>query len=130
MSDDQVEEVVRFMSKEQILASADFNYEEIEAFGGIVRIREMSAEEREGFEKEFSKAGAGTGSVDLSKVGKNMRARLVVSCVVDAAGQNIFADQDVEKLAKKSASDVDKIFSACMKLSGITGDEVVAAAGE
>ncbi len=88
---------------------------------GEVIVRELSARERDDFEASL---------VETTKKGKtvvntsNMRARLVVACVVDESGQPIFYPTDVELLGAQSAAAVDRVFEVARRLSGMTAEDI------
>lgn len=52
------------------------------------------------------------------------RASLVALCLVDGAGARMFSDDEVESLAQKSWSVIDRLFEQCRRLAGVDDDEV------
>lgn len=88
-------------------------------FGGIVRVRELTAGERDSLEsKLFSSSDAPDDKY------KDLRATLVSMSVVDEAGKNLFTEKDIPELSAKSARGIDRIFSVAQLLSGLTPSEV------
>jgi hypothetical protein len=55
---------------------------------------------------------------------RNFRARLVVLCVVDETGQLVFHAGDIDALAGKSGSALDRIYDKAAALSGIGEKDV------
>lgn len=102
------------LSKDQILGAVDFNFVEVEVpeWGGSVRIRGLSAAERDQFEARLGV------SQDLT----NMRARLVVSCLVDDDGNRIFKDSEASELGKKNAAVLTRLFDEVRNLSGMSDE--------
>ena len=86
---------------------------------GTVRLRGLSAAERDEFE-----AAIGV-SQDLT----NMRARLVVSCMVDDSGQRIFKNSEAKALGEKNATVINRLFEEVRKLSGMADEDLGIAEG-
>ena len=106
------------LSKEQILKANDLPTEEVEVpeWGGSVLVRTMTGTERDKFE---------TSLIDgKQKNLDNIRARLCAKCIVDDKGERLFEDTDVAELGKKSASALDRVFTAAQRLNGLSGEDV------
>lgn len=109
--------------RDQILQADDLKNEPVKAWGLDLTIRTLTGTERDAFEASM---------VEVSKNGQakqniaNIRARLVVLTVIDPDDNNlpVFTDADVEALGKKSALELDKVFSAAQKLNGFTKEDV------
>jgi len=112
----------KFLSREEILQINDLPTEDvyIEQWGAWVRVRGLTAAERDKFEQSIIERKGKSTQMNL----QNIRAKLVALCVVDENGNRIFTDADVEALGKKSAQALDKIFSVAQKLSGLTPEDV------
>lgn len=58
----------------------------------------------------------------------NLRARLVARCMIDpSTGELVFdyrKPADIDELGSFNAAGLDKLFSACQKLNGITDEDV------
>src|SRR5262245_42675456 len=120
-----------FLSKEQILKSDDLKHEDVEVpeWGGKVRVRELTACDRERFERGVS--AAGNNPVGISKQLGDLRASLVASCLRDPnTNERLFGDSDVAKLNEKSSLVISRLFTICTRLSGISQEVVDAATGE
>ena len=95
------------LSKAQILAadrrkSRDVNVPE---WGGQVRLREMSGDERDAWEAETFQPDA-QGHTQLNTL--QVRSRLLLRCLVDAEGRRLFIDDEVARLGCLSASTLQK----------------------
>lgn len=109
------------LSKDQILKVEDLDTKDIyvKPWGGYVRIRTMTAHERDRFEQMmFSNRGGKKERMD------DVRATLVSLTVVDEDNKRMFTDKDVKALSKKSAAALDKIFDEAQKLNRVTDEDV------
>ena len=109
------------LNKDSILAASDFVYvdHEVPEWEGTVRLRGLSAAERDEFEATLGV------SQDLT----NMRARLVVSCMVDDSGQRIFKNSEAKALGEKNATVINRLFEEVRKLSGMADEDLGIAEG-
>jgi hypothetical protein len=109
------------LTRDAILAAKDFDYKDVDVpeWGGSVRIRGLSAKERDGFEASLAK------SQDLS----NIRSRLVVLAVIDEDGERVFTDADAEKLGEKNAQVMCRLFDVVRNLSGMSDEDLKVAEG-
>ena len=103
------------LNRDDILNQNDLNTEDVSAqeWGGEVRVREMTASERDTFEARFANTN---GKANLD----NIRAEIVSKCVVDEQGNRLFGKEDIKALAEKSAAPMDRIFQAALALSGMS----------
>jgi hypothetical protein len=113
------------LDREAILNVVDLKPEVVEVpeWGGSLYIRMLTASERDKFEASC----VGTGKKQNLT---NIRARLVVLCACDEAGERLFTDADAEALGRKSAAAVDKVFGACSKLNGFSSQDIEDLEGE
>ena len=110
------------LTRTQILGADDLKHEIVEVtdWGGEVKVRTMTGTERDRFESSLLSEKGG----NVTKNMDNLRAKLVVQCVVGEDGKRLFTDKDIEALGKKSAKAIDKVFSVAQRLNGIGTDEV------
>ena len=112
-----------FLSKKEILAAKNLKTETVEVpeLGGQVMIREMTAADRDSWEFEQLKKNGKSYSVNF----ENLRAKLIVRCVVDSETKlRMFSDSDAELLGNCSAASLDKLYEACQKLNKLSKDDV------
>lgn len=109
------------LSRDAILNSADLPMEKIHIpeWGGDVYIRTICAGDRDSFEESIS-----SGAKDRKSNMKNFRARLAVLCCVDASGNRLFTENDIEALGKKSCKALDRILTVSRKLNGFSDNDV------
>jgi hypothetical protein len=93
---------------------------EVPEWGVTVWLRTLTGTERDAFEGSLMKGKGKNRAPDLA----NLRARLVVLCAVDEAGQRIFAPDDVDALGRKAAAPLDRLFSAAQELNGLSEADV------
>lgn len=84
-------------------------------------VRALTAAERDEYESEIVQLDQ-AGDVQMDR--RNARAKLVVKCVVDEDGQNVFRNGDAARLGQKSGRAVDRLFAAAQRLSGITEEDM------
>ncbi len=107
--------------REQILAQPDLKtvkvdgLEEWPELDGVIYVRSLTAAERSSFER----------SMDFDPHGNprntsNLQTRLAVLAMVTADGDRIFSEEDVDELSAKSASAMQKIFTAAAELNGLS----------
>lgn len=115
------------LSKDAILAVRDVVTETVEVpeWGGAVRVRGLTAAERDAFEGEVVQRNGLSVKTDT----RNMRARMVVLSVVDEDGARLFSYHDIEALGEKSSRALDRIFAVAMRLSGLRPQDVEELAG-
>ncbi len=106
------------LSKEAILGAQDKATRDVEVpeWGGIVRVRTMSATERDRWESETY----GTGKVNSI----NFRARFAALCLIDDKGARMFSDADIEKLGEKSAGALQRVFNAAQELNALSAKDI------
>ena len=109
------------LGKEAILAADDIRSERVEIpeWGGEVMVRGLTGAQRDAWESSMSRRVGKQMVPDM----RNFRARLVVLCVVDETGELVFHGGDVDQLAGKSGSALDKIYGVAARLSGISEDD-------
>jgi len=109
------------LSRDQILGAVDFNFVDVEVpqWGGSVRLRGLSAAERDEFEA----------SLGVSQDLVNMRARLVVNCLVDENGDKLFKSNEAKELGKKNGQVINMLFDEVRKLSGMADEDLGIAEG-
>lgn len=113
-----------YLSRESILDADDLSYDDVDVpeWGGTVRVRALTGAERDRFEASI--AGGKKPSYD------NFRSKLVVASVVDADGERLFTQADVQLLGKKSAAALNRVFEAAQRLSGLNDEDVDELTGE
>ncbi len=122
------------LSKEDILKAADREAVEVDCpeWGGTVLVRGMSGRERDAFEVSLEQDAGGAVQVQRGRGGGrvpgrnlvNIRAKVVVRCVVDDDGQRLFSDSDAAALGEKSGAAVDRVFAVASRLSGMSDQDM------
>ena len=107
------------LTKEAISKVKDLVTEDVEVpeWGGTVRVKMMTAQERDIYELSIYED-------EKNNRSENVRARLCVSVMIDEKGNRIFGLNEVKVLGKKSAKAVNRVFEVARKLNAIGDDEV------
>lgn len=110
------------LTREEILQAQDIEYEVVEVpeWGGEVRVRAMTAAERDAFEASILRQTKSGVQVEMV----NLRARLCAMTIVDEDGKRIFGDSDIAELGKKSAAALQRVFDAAMRLSKFGNEDI------
>lgn len=111
------------LGRDAILNAKDLATKDIPVpeWGGEVRIRSLTAEERDKFEGSL---------VEMRKDGtpkrnaENVRARLAALCIVNENGERLFVDADIRALGRKSAVALQRVFNACQEFNGFTENDI------
>lgn len=106
------------LTKNQILEADDLRTETVDVpeWGGSVLVRTMSGTDRDAFEASMiTIASDGSRKPNMT----NMRAKLVALTVVDEAGNLLFDVSDVDRLARKSAAALERVFAAAQRINGL-----------
>lgn len=128
---------IRILTADDILRAEDLPRElvEVPEWGGAVYVRGLTAWERSEFENEMfdlkskrikpGKKGrkAAEEDVDMKIDMRLMRVRLPAMCMVNAHGDRLFSDDQVEKLGRKHPGVLDRISTIARRLSGMEPDE-------
>ncbi len=105
------------LTKDQILGATDIVSERIKAWGGEVIVTTMTGYDRDKFESSMVGKQGGQNMV-------NIRAKLAAATLVDDSGNRLFTESDVQKLGKKSAAELDKVFAVAQRLNRFGDAEI------
>lgn len=120
------------LSRDAILGAVDIQTEKVPVpeWGDDVIIRGLTGEERDAYEGSRRQIrNFGTPQQEAVLVNDNMRANLLVKCIVDEAGNRIFADRDAGLLGMKNGRVLDRLFDVAARLSGLNDEEAEAIEG-
>lgn len=114
--------MAQLLGRDAILAAPDLTTEDVAVpeWGGTVRVKGLTAAERDAFEQSSLTGKGKNQSLNFS----NLRARLVVLTVVDEGGEPVFTGSDIRALGEKSAAAIDRVFEVASRLSGIGDDDI------
>jgi hypothetical protein len=106
------------LTAEQILAADDLGLLKVNVkeWGGEVYIRVMTVGELDAYQREW---------VGKRETGvENFRTKFLAKCLCDQAGQRLFTDEQIDKLAEKSAKVVSRLFDKAAAHNAITEKDV------
>lgn len=123
---------MKLLNADEILDKDDSQYEDVPVpeWGGTVRVRSMTADERDAFDESITKISHNGKGQTREIIMKGIRAKLVARSLIDDKGDRLFTDAQVETLGKKNATVLDRLFAIAQRLSGLSKDDVEKLAGK
>ena len=108
------------LSKSAILEASDLPFTDVDVpeWGGTVRIRTMTARERDDYEASIYDMDGKTVKVKR----EDFRAKLLARCLIDEDGKRLFTTKDIPQLSGKSAKPVQALFEVAQELNGLSAD--------
>lgn len=104
------------LTKDQML-KIQLAVEDVEYPGiGSFRIRELTGAERDRLEEDTLRRAAKDGKVEV----KGFRAMLVAMTLVDAGGERMFADNEIDKVNSLPAKLVAFLFQRSQEMNGVS----------
>jgi hypothetical protein len=102
------------LGKKDILGCNDIPTDVVEVpqWGGHVKVRGMTAGERDKFEEMIRTQGLNA-----------LRATVAGMCIIDEDGKRLFTDLEITKLGEKSAEALDVVVEVASRLSGLTPED-------
>lgn len=109
------------LKREDILQADDLPFEDVEVpeWRGTVRVRAMTASERDRWEAMTYLDSKGNVTTP-----QDIRAKLVAFCCVDEEGNRLFTEDDIASLAKKSARAMNRLWAVASRLSAVLGSDI------
>ena len=86
---------------------------------GDVIIRTMTGSERDAFESSLIEGRGDNKQANM----KNLRAKLLASCLIDESGKRLFSEKDIGDLGGKSAKALDRLYTVARDLNGIGAED-------
>jgi hypothetical protein len=131
----RMSETSLLLSKQDILATKDINYETVEVpewspDGGVtvpsVMIKSLTSRERDAFESSML---IGTGKAQRVDM-QNVRAKFCSLIIVDpVTKERMFGKDEIKLLAEKSGAALDRVYQAGMKMSDFKKEDIEELAG-
>jgi hypothetical protein len=108
--------------RDQINAAVDYVRETVEVpeWNATVYIRSITAAEIDSWQDETYQLNG----TDLKVNKKNIRARLLARCLVDADGQRVYADDEADELGAKNNKVVERLYLVAQRLNAVTNKDV------
>lgn len=110
------------LTREQILTAPDIKTETVKVpeWGGEICVRSMTAADRDEYEQSLIASRGPDENANM----RNVRARLLVTSVVDGTGKRLFTEADVEALGAKGAKAVNRVYKVAARLNALTEADV------
>lgn len=111
------------LSKAAILDAVDLKTEEVDVpeWGGSVVVREFTAADRDAF---FAASIRIKPDGTREPVLDGMNVKLVAACLIDEAGDLMFTSADIEALARKSATALERVALVASRLNKLASSDV------
>jgi hypothetical protein len=112
------------LNADAIRSADDLVYETVTVpeWGGDVIIRGLTAKERDAYDREIVSVDE-RGRTKLGRL-ENLRALLLVRCMVDEKHERLYRDADARMLGDKSSKVIGELYSIAARLSGMRDDVV------
>ena len=110
------------LSREQILGTPlPSEVVDVPEWDGKIILRGLSARDRDEYEQSLLEVGR-DGTTRVKRHHDNVRASLVVRCIVDDNGERLFTDEEVSEVGKLDGAVVNRLWQKARELSGM-GEE-------
>jgi hypothetical protein len=111
------------LTAEQILAASDIETEAVDVpeWGGKVFIHGLSAVEVDSYNRSLVVMD-GKGNTKVGRL-ENVRASLVVRCLVDEDGERLFQDHQAKQLGAKSSAVIQRLWEIARRLSRMDDEQ-------
>ena len=105
------------LNKESIINAKDIKIISVDVpeWNGSVCLKVMSGKSRDNWESYVISKKDKDGKIDV----KGMRAKLLVCCLCDDNGNELFNDSEIELLEKKNADVLQRLFDEAARLNGL-----------
>ena len=112
----------KFLSARDVLDLPSLVIEELDVpeWGGVVRVKMLTAKERDDFEASMVVMKKGQPTPNTA----NARARLVQLAVVDEEGKQLFTKHDIQTLGNLPAAGLQRVFNKINEMSAISEDDL------
>lgn len=126
------------MTRDQILGTPKASHTDVDLSDipgwGVVRIKDLSAAERDQIEQScvvdrLVVVKGGRRKLRRETSLDNIRAKFVAACVVDEDGNSVFTLDDVKALGQLNARAIDRIFTVVQERNGLRDEDLDELAG-
>lgn len=109
------------LSRDAILASKRPRAEAfVSAFGGNVKVMELSAPERVAFDVWRAKLATDRGAEFAQKM---FTVAWVIQCTANGDGKRVFTDADLDTVADLPPADIRRVYRVAARLNGLMEEE-------
>lgn len=128
------------LNRDEILGAQDIETEEVPVpeWGGSVLVKALTGKESDAYQASCyqerpvldARGRPVKGRTEMVRSLANVRAKLVVRCIVDEQGNRVFSDADANALGEKSTAALDRVFEVAARLSRLSEDDIEDLAGK
>lgn len=113
------------LNKSGILSGSTRKTKDVKAFGGTVRLREMSGNMRDEYEIFLlSTRNKSEGEGEDDSRPKIVRATLLVYSIVDEKDNLIFSQSDIKALGDQPISGLQLLYDTAIKLNALSAEDL------
>lgn len=108
--------MTKFLTRDDIAQHDGCKVEEMEAWGGKIRLKEITSEDSDSYQRAVRSQMVGVDDLDMT----GLRVLLLSKCIADANGKKMFDDEEGRALlAKKDGKTINTLFIKCAMMNGI-----------
>jgi hypothetical protein len=117
---------LKLLTADDILSANDIQYEYVDVpeWGGLVRVKMLTAGERDAFEQSLMVSEVQGGKERHKLSLEDVRAKFVARVLCDNAGKPLFSAIDIARLSQKSAAGMSRVYNAAARLNGMLNEDV------
>jgi len=110
------------LTREEILNAQDMRTETVHVpeWGGEIIVRTLRGDEYEHYEESLLSGRGRSRHVIYGEI----RAKLLVACIVNENGNRVFTEKDIDALKSKSAAALDRVWTVAQRLSGLSAEDI------
>jgi len=116
---------MELLNRNAILSADDIKRVDVPVpeWGGTVRVRTMTAKERDAMMGESVLGDDGKPNME------NFRSKFLVRCIVGADDKPLFSAADIEALGAKSGAALERVYKQAETINDVTEEKVAEAKG-
>ena len=112
----------KMLSRDDVLKAQDMRTETVHVpeWDGDVIVRTLRGDEYEHYEESLLGGRGRSRHVIYGEI----RAKLLVACIVNENGDRVFTEKDIDALKSKSAAALDRVWTVAQRLNGLSAEDI------